>query len=187
MLLLAWGGTRGSAHLEVTSALRSARLPVNLIGSPINYANRFIGSPITSQSTGGHAGRGWGFPCICAHLSWRWSSGGGVYHGSPAPRSCASSGRARSGLLPPTRGQYARHQSTCTDTRGTVFHLTLHFDRLTGQFCRLLERLAGHYIEHWRGTVLCESLRGVAAKRRISWVSAPQTRGSCGAVIVFRT
>ena len=33
------------------SALRSARLPVNLIGSPINYANRLIGSPITSQST----------------------------------------------------------------------------------------------------------------------------------------
>jgi hypothetical protein len=30
-----------------------------------------------------------------------------------------------------------------------VFHLTLHFDRLPGQFCRLLERLAGHYIEHW--------------------------------------
>jgi hypothetical protein len=33
------------------SAFRSARLPVNLIGSPINYANRLIGSPITSQST----------------------------------------------------------------------------------------------------------------------------------------
>ena len=33
------------------SAVRSARLPVNLIGSPINYANRLIGSPITSQST----------------------------------------------------------------------------------------------------------------------------------------
>ena len=33
------------------SALRSARLPVNLIGSPINYTNRLIGSPITSQST----------------------------------------------------------------------------------------------------------------------------------------
>ena len=30
-----------------------------------------------------------------------------------------------------------------------VFRLTLHFDRLPGQFCRLLERLAGHYIEHW--------------------------------------
>ena len=29
-----------------TSALRSARLPANLIGSPINYANRLIGSPI---------------------------------------------------------------------------------------------------------------------------------------------
>ena len=36
----------------VRSALRSARLPVNSIGSPINYANRLIGSPITSQSTG---------------------------------------------------------------------------------------------------------------------------------------
>ena len=46
-----------------TSALSSARLPVNLIGSPINYANRLSGSPInyanrlsgspiTSQSTG---------------------------------------------------------------------------------------------------------------------------------------
>ena len=34
------------------SALRSARLPVNLIGSTINYANRSIGSPITSQSAG---------------------------------------------------------------------------------------------------------------------------------------
>ena len=33
------------------SALRSARLPVNVIGSPINYANRLIGSPITSLST----------------------------------------------------------------------------------------------------------------------------------------
>ena len=33
------------------SALRTARLPVNLIGSPISYANRLIGSPITSQST----------------------------------------------------------------------------------------------------------------------------------------
>jgi hypothetical protein len=36
----------------MNSALRSARLPVNLISSPINYANRLIGSPITSQSTG---------------------------------------------------------------------------------------------------------------------------------------
>jgi hypothetical protein len=34
------------------SALRSAPLPVNLIGSPTNYANRLIGSPITSQSAG---------------------------------------------------------------------------------------------------------------------------------------
>ena len=30
-----------------------------------------------------------------------------------------------------------------------MFHLTLHLDLLPGQFCRLLERLAGHYIEHW--------------------------------------
>ena len=46
----------GSMELAIkvgTSALRSARLPVNLIGSPINYANRLIGSPISSQSTGG--------------------------------------------------------------------------------------------------------------------------------------
>ena len=34
------------------------------------------------------------------------------------------------------------------DVRFPVFDLTLHFDRLPGQFCRLLERLAGHYIEH---------------------------------------
>ena len=33
------------------SVLRSARLPVTLIGSPINYANCLIGTPITSQST----------------------------------------------------------------------------------------------------------------------------------------
>jgi hypothetical protein len=41
-------------HLSGTSlacALRSARLSVNLIGSPTNYANRLIGSPITSKST----------------------------------------------------------------------------------------------------------------------------------------
>ncbi len=37
---------------DALSALRSARLPVNLIGYPINYVNRLIGSPITSQSTG---------------------------------------------------------------------------------------------------------------------------------------
>ena len=36
------------------SALQSARLPVNLIGSSINYANRLIGPPINSQSTGQH-------------------------------------------------------------------------------------------------------------------------------------
>ena len=42
---------RRIAHTRCSSALRSARLPVNLIGSPINYANRLIGSPITSQST----------------------------------------------------------------------------------------------------------------------------------------
>ena len=35
----------------VPSALRSARLPVNLTGAPIKYANRLIGSPITPQST----------------------------------------------------------------------------------------------------------------------------------------
>ena len=32
---------------------------------------------------------------------------------------------------------------------GPVFDCTLHFDRLPGQFCRLLERLAGQYLEHW--------------------------------------
>ena len=37
------------------SALRSARLPVILIGSPIDYANRLIGSPVNSQSTAGGA------------------------------------------------------------------------------------------------------------------------------------
>jgi hypothetical protein len=36
--------------LPLPSALQSARLPVNLIGSPINYANRLIGASITSQS-----------------------------------------------------------------------------------------------------------------------------------------
>jgi hypothetical protein len=41
-----------SLRCALPSILRSARLPVNLIGSPINYANRLIGSPITSQSTG---------------------------------------------------------------------------------------------------------------------------------------
>ena len=50
--------TASTAHVSHTSragpsALRSARLPVNFIGSPINYANRSIGSPITSQSTAG--------------------------------------------------------------------------------------------------------------------------------------
>ena len=30
--------------------MQNALLPVNLIGSPINYANRLIGSSITSQS-----------------------------------------------------------------------------------------------------------------------------------------
>ena len=44
--------SRQSAAWGSGSALRSARLPVNLIGSPINYASRLIGSPITSQSTG---------------------------------------------------------------------------------------------------------------------------------------
>ena len=32
--------------------MRSARLPVNLIGSPINDANRLIGCSIASQNTG---------------------------------------------------------------------------------------------------------------------------------------
>ena len=37
--------------ITVPSAMRSARLSFDLIGSPINYANRSILSPITSQST----------------------------------------------------------------------------------------------------------------------------------------
>ena len=41
----------GCQRICPRSALRSARLPVNLIGSPISYANRLIDSPITSQST----------------------------------------------------------------------------------------------------------------------------------------
>ena len=51
----------GAVQWPGPSALRSARLPVNLIGSPINYANRLIGSPITSQSTVAvHAAEGGG-------------------------------------------------------------------------------------------------------------------------------
>ena len=49
-------GSRGAVQLSWLgkppfSALRSARIPVNLTGSPISYANRLFGSPITSQST----------------------------------------------------------------------------------------------------------------------------------------
>ena len=44
------GAALQSAPQVRHSALRNARVPV--IGSPINYANRLIGSPITSQSTG---------------------------------------------------------------------------------------------------------------------------------------
>ena len=55
-----------------SSAVRSARLPVNLIGSPINYANHLIGSPITSQSTALQAAilcnaAGWADPATTAH------------------------------------------------------------------------------------------------------------------------
>jgi hypothetical protein len=46
------GTLKASRYAVWTGALRSARLPVNLIGSPIKYTNRLIGSPITSQSTG---------------------------------------------------------------------------------------------------------------------------------------
>ena len=40
--------------------------------------------------------------------------------------------------------------STARDlqARRAVFVSSLHFDRLPDQFCRLLERLAGNYIEH---------------------------------------
>ena len=41
---------RGLPCMVQHSALRSARLPVKLIGSPINSAKRLIGSPITLQS-----------------------------------------------------------------------------------------------------------------------------------------
>jgi hypothetical protein len=54
------------------SALPSVRFPVNLIGSPINCANRLIGSPITSQSTGSGACQ---FPVTPTQYE-RWSLGG---------------------------------------------------------------------------------------------------------------
>jgi pentatricopeptide repeat protein len=41
-----------SSACDAGSDAPGAGLPVNLIGSPINYANHLIGSPITSQSTG---------------------------------------------------------------------------------------------------------------------------------------
>lgn len=44
--------TVGLQSVTPGSALRSARLPIKLIGFPINYANRLIGSPMTFQSTG---------------------------------------------------------------------------------------------------------------------------------------
>lgn len=40
-----------------------------------------------------------------------------------------------------------------SDGVGTEFHFTLHLDWFPTQFCRLLESLAGHYIEHWVGAV----------------------------------
>ena len=47
-----------------------------------------------------------------------------------------------------------------------MFVLSLHFDRLPGQFCRLLERLAGHNIEHCSG--LCaQGEAGVPVGRAI--------------------
>ena len=52
----AWD-VRAVAQAAPISALGSARLPVNLIGSP---TNRLIGSPITSQSTGADAYAGAG-------------------------------------------------------------------------------------------------------------------------------
>ena len=48
-----------------------------------------------------------------------------------------------------TRSRAAHTPSSSETGFQPVFHLSLHFDRLPGQFCRLLERLAGHYIEDW--------------------------------------
>jgi hypothetical protein len=61
------------AYIPLASALRSARLPFNLIGSPINYANGLIGSPITLQSTAT------GLPCTAL------VSGAGVGCWCPPP------------------------------------------------------------------------------------------------------
>jgi hypothetical protein len=46
-----WSDQAAGFPHQMPSVLRSARLPVNLTGSPINYANRLIRSLITSQST----------------------------------------------------------------------------------------------------------------------------------------
>ena len=48
-----------TSNMHTGSALRSARFPVNLIGSPISYANRLIGSPITSHLQSGSAPVRW--------------------------------------------------------------------------------------------------------------------------------
>ena len=65
--------------------------------------------------------------------------------------------RARRGGQPGCNGSRSQPASPGS---APVFHISLHFDRLPGQFCRLLERLpgqfcrllerlAGHYTEQW--------------------------------------
>ena len=81
------------------SALRSARLPVNLIGSLINYANRLISSPITSQSTEHHYGLQ-----------------------ASGPKACSSGGTAQLCFL-----AFDSHTAPCTDPvklgiQGSVLH-----------------------------------------------------------------
>ena len=49
-----------------------------------------------------------------------------------------------------------------------MFPLSLHFDRLPGQFCRLLERLAGHYREHRSPSWQMGSLTGKQTGNRSS-------------------
>jgi hypothetical protein len=54
------------------------------------------------------------------------------------------------------------------EVRPPVFEISLHFDRLPGQFCRLLERPAGHYIEHCASPLLSSALTmswSIRAKR----------------------
>ena len=65
--------------------------------------------------------------------------------------------RALLKALQPPNHQCNKHTDPSAPT---VFPLSLHLDRLPGQFCRLLERLAGLYIEHWAPR--CHGLCGEA-------------------------